>query len=557
MFNFPKPEQKLKIIPLGGVGNVTKNMYVYEYGNDIIVVDAGVGFPDEAMPGVDLIIPDISYLLKNKEKIKGILLTHGHDDHIGALPYIMNDLINIPVFGSLLTVSLAEEKLKEAGINKKINVLSGNDPILLGNFKIEKVHVTHSIPDALNYIIHTPVGTVYHGSDFKFDWTPVDGQPTEVGKIAQAGDKGVLCLLSDCLGSERPGSTLSEKVIEETMEKEISECNGKFIVTTQSSNISRLNQAIKIGLKHNRSIAIVGRSMEKNIEIAQKLSLISVPREKIIRTENIPKYQPSEVMVVVSGSQGQESSALSRVANEDHPYVKIKDGDVVVFSSDPIPGNEHAVYTLIDTLTRLGAKVSYSDVLDELHVSGHGSQNEIKMLLALTKPKFLFPIGGMFRHMRQYALLAKKMGYQENQIFLGSNGQVLELTASSANLSQGIEIKNVMIDGLGIGDVGNVVLRDRKLMAADGIVVAIVPLDENTQKLAGEPDVISRGFVYMKESEELISEVKKVIKNSIFSLDRKKVGWQFAKKRVEEDLEKFLFKKTKRRPMIVPVIIEV
>jgi len=547
----------LKIIPLGGVGNVTKNMYLYEYRDEIIIIDSGVGFPDEGMPGVDFVIPDISYLLDKKEKVKGILLTHGHEDHIGALPFLVKEFQNVPIYASLLTAGLAEEKLKEDGINKKIEIITKNNSLSLGSFTVEWIHMTHSIPDTLNFLIHTPIGTIYHGSDFKFDWTPVDGKITEVGKIASAGDKGIICLLTDCLGSERRGYTLSEQIIEETLQREINNCEGKFIVTTQSSNISRLQQAIKVALKNNRFISMVGRSIEKNLEVAQRLNYISIPKEKIVRTENISKYPPKSLMLLVAGSQGQESSALSRIANGDHPQIKIENGDVIVFSSDPIPGNENAVYNLIDTLSRLGARISYSDVLDDLHVSGHGSINELLLLLALTKPKFIFPIGGTYRHMQQYSLLAQKMGYKENQIILGNNGQTLDVAKDIVKLGQKIEMKNIMVDGLGIGDVGNVVLRDRKVMSEDGIVVVIIPLEENTARQAGEPDIISRGFVYMKESESLIGEAKKVIQDTISSQRGKITEWQFLKKKVEDNLAKFLFKKTKRRPMIVPVIIEV
>ena len=557
MFNINPGKSPLKIIPLGGVGNVTKNMYVYEYDNEIIVVDCGVGFPDEAMPGIDLVIPDVSYLRTKKNQIKGILLTHGHDDHIGALPYIIKDFMEVPIFGSRLTAALVEAKFREFGINKKVEILENGGSLSLGKYKVEWAHITHSIPQALNYIITTPIGVVYHGSDFKFDWTPVDENPPEVGKIAMAGQKGILCLLSDCLGAERKGATLSEKVVEETLEREIFDCTGKFIVTTQSSNISRLRQAIEVGLRHNRQIAVVGKSMESNIDVAQKLGFINLPKGRVIRTEDVPKFPGNELLLLVSGSQGQESSALTRVASGEHQSVKIEPGDVVVFSSDPIPGNENDVYRLIDNLAQLGARVSYTDVRDELHVSGHGSSYDLMLLLSLTKPKFVFPIGGTPRHMQQYGLIAKKLGYQANQIILGTNGQTLELTPGTANLTTNIEIKNIMIDGLGVGDVGNIVLRDRIVMSADGIVVVIIPLEQNTGKLSGEPDVISRGFVYMKEAEKLIEEAKNVVKNSVSSHKERIVEWHFIKKRVEEDLGKFFFKKTKRRPMIVAVIIEV
>lgn len=560
MFNFINKEINkgvLKIIPFGGVGNVTKNMYVYEYENDILIIDCGIGFPDDAMPGIDLVIPDISYLSDKKNKIKGILVTHGHEDHIGALPYIYNNLPDIPIYASKLAAAFIEEKFKEFNINKKVRVLEKNKELFFGRFKVDWVHITHSIPDTVNYIIRTPIGSIYHGSDFKFDWTPIDEKPPEIAKIALAGQKGILCLLSDCLGAERKGATLSEKVIEETFETEIANCPGKFIVTTQSSNISRLQLAIKVGLKNNRLIATVGKSIEKSLEIAHRLSYVNIPKEKYVRTEDVPKYPPKSLLLLVSGSQGQESSALSRITNGDHPSIKINKGDVVVFSSDPIPGNENNVYTLIDTLCRLGARVSYSDVRDELHVSGHGSQNDLLLLLSLTKPKFVFPIGGTYRHMQQYSLLAQNLGYTEDQILLGENGRILEISTKGAKLTNQVDLENVMIDGLGVGDVGDIVLRDRKQMSKDGIVVVIVHLNQITHKEIGEPDIISRGFVYMKESENLINDAKKVIIDSLLYNNERIREWQFIKKKIEEDLKKFLFKKTKRRPMIVPVIIEV
>lgn len=557
MFNLNLPKPSLKIIPLGGVGNVTKNMYVYEYENDILIVDCGVGFPDEGMPGIDLVIPDVTYLKDKVGKIKGILLTHGHDDHIGALPYIIKDFLNIPIYGSRLTASLVEEKFLEFNIKKKVEILPLDGRLNLGSFQIQWAHINHSIPDALHYIITTPIGVVYHGSDFKFDWTPPLGKPAEIGKIALASEKGILCLLSDCLGAEREGSTLSEKVVEETLEKEIFDCPGKFIVTTQSSNISRLKQAIDVGLRHNRKIGIVGRSMEGNIEVAQKLGIINLSEEKIVRTDKIPNYAPNELLLLVSGSQGQESSALVRIANDDNPHLKIKTGDVVVFSSDPIPGNENNVYNVIDALAKMGARIAYTDVRDELHVSGHGSQYDLMLLINLTKPKFLYPIGGTFRHMQQYSLLAQKMGYHEKQIILGKNGQTLELTPKNVSLQKKVDIRNIMIDGLGIGDIGNIVLRDRKQMSADGIVVVIIPLEQDTGRTAGEPDVISRGFVYVKESEELIEEAKSVIKKTLDTGKENNLDWQFTKRKIQDTLEKFFFKKTKRRPMIVTVIIEV
>jgi ribonuclease J len=553
-FNQKPKTGKLKLIPLGGVGNVTKNMYIYESESDILIVDCGIGFPDEAMPGIDLVIPDITYLEDKLQKIRGIVLTHGHDDHIAALPYILPKL-KCPVFAIKLTAGLAQARLKEFNINTIINVVDENQPLRLGNFSIEFVHVTHSVPDAANLIIDTPAGVFYHGSDFKFDWTPVDGKFSDVQKIARAGSRGILCLLSDCLRSEKPGYTLSERVIEDTLEKEIRDCPGKFIVTTQSSNISRLQQAINVAIRHNRQICFVGRSLDQNVDVATRLGYLSFPEKFVIKVDKASKVPPQNLCLIVAGSQGQPDSALARIANREHKHIVITPGDVVVFSSDPIPGNENEVYSLIDTLTEVGAKVSYSDILDSLHVSGHAASSELMLMIGLAKAKYVLPIGGTIRHMKQYAVLAKRMGYNDKNILTVSNGDSIIFENGEARPGEKIEIKNIMVDGLGIGDVGNIVLRDRKHLAEDGIVLVVVPISQTNGRLSGEPDIISRGFVYMKEAGELIDGAKIVVKKSVS--EEKVFNWQFIKKRIEENVEQYLFDKTKRRPMILAVIVEV
>lgn len=556
-YKFNKGKDVLTLIPLGGVGDVTKNMYLYEYRNEILIVDCGVGFPDEGMPGVDLILPDISYLLSKRDHIKGIIITHGHEDHMGALPYILPKL-NVPVFASRLTAGLAEAKMAEFKIPQKINIVSPQETLSLGVFKIDFVHVTHSVPDALNFIIQTPVGNFYHASDFKFDWTPVDGRYTDVGKIAEGGKRGILCLLSDCLRAEKPGYTPSEQMIEETFEREIRDCQGKFIVTTHSSNISRLQQAINVSLRHSRKICFIGRSMEQSVEVAQKLGFIKIPKQEIVRVEYLLRYPDKIVTLLVAGSQGQASSALSKIAHEDHRFVKIKSGDTVVFSSDPIPGNENAIHNLIDILTKLGARVSYSEVLEDLHISGHGAANDLALMIGLTKPHFLLPIGGTFRQMKQYAQLAQKMGYSQDQILLVEDGDKIEFTQDKkARIAGRIDVQNILVDGLGIGDVGEVVLRDRKVMAEDGVVIVIVPIDQATGQVTAEPDIVSRGFVYMRESGKLIEDAKRVVKESLLPHRGRVVDWQFIRRHIEENLENFLYQKTKRRPMILPIVVEV
>jgi ribonuclease J len=538
-------------------------MFVYEYRrdqnniSDILIVDCGIGFPDEAMFGIDLVIPDITYLRDKKDKIRGIILTHGHEDHIGALPYILPEL-KVPVYGTRLTAALAEVKLQDFGLQTKINVTNTNQVLTIGPFRVEFVHVTHSIPDATNLIIRTPVGTFYHGSDFKFDWTPIDGKQTDVGKIAKVSQEGILCLLSDCVRVESPGYTLSEELIEDTLEKEIKNCRGKFIFTTQSSNISRIQQAINVAIRNNRKIVFLGRSIEENVEVAKKLNYLEFPDMFVVSEKDLKRYKPSELALIVTGSQAQPNSALSRIAEGQHKFVSINEGDVVVFSADPIPGYENSVHNLIDILTASGASVSYSDIVDQLHVSGHGAANDLALMIGLTSPKYIIPIGGTFRQMKHYATLAQKMGYKENQVILPSNGNIIEFDGSrNAKIAGRLDLKNIMIDGLGVGDIGNVVLRDRQTMANEGIVIVVVPIEQSTGQVTAEPDIISRGFVYMKESGKLIDEAKRVVVNSLRLKKGRIMDWQYVRKQIEGNLEEFLYKETHRRPLILSVVIEV
>lgn len=553
----------LRLIPLGGSGNVTKNMYVYEYRTnphtitDILIVDCGIGFPDEEMYGVDLVIPDISYLRDKKDKIRGIVLTHGHEDHIAALPYILPEL-KVPVYGTKLTAALAEVKLRDFGLHAQVHTVGLNDILRFGPFSVEFVHVTHSIPDAANFIIRTPVGIFYHGSDFKFDWTPIDGQQTEVGKIAKISDEGILCLLSDCVRVESPGYTLSERVIEETLEREIRNCNGKFIFTTQSSNISRIQQAVNVAIKNNRKIAFLGRSIVENVEVTCKLHYLDFPDMFVIPEKEIKKYKPAELALIVTGSQAQPHSALMRMSQGQHKFATVAQNDVVVFSADPIPGYENAVHQLIDILTAAGARVAYSDITDSLHVSGHGGVNDLALMIGLTRPKFIFPIGGTYRQMRHYADLAKNMGYQDKQLILPKDGDIIQFDGThNYKISERLDLKNVMVDGLGVGDIGNVVLRDRQTMAQDGILIVVVPIELNSGRVTAEPDIISRGFVYMKESGKLINDAKKVIANSLRLKKGRILDWQFVRKQIEDNLSDFLYRETHRRPLILSVVIKV
>lgn len=550
-------EAKLKLLSLGGIGTVTKNMFVYEYKSDIIIVDCGVGFPAEGMYGVDLIIPDIDYLIPRRGNIRAIILTHAHDDHIGALPYLLPQL-KAPVYATTLTAGFAQSKLAEFNIKQTINIIKTSDVLNLGSFYIKFVHVTHSVPDAINLIIKTPIGSFYHGSDYKFDWTPIDNWQTEIGKIARIQDDKVLCLLSDCVRIEKEGYTLSERFIKDSFEREISNCEGKFIMTTQSSNIARIQLAIDTATKFGRKVCFIGRSIRQNTEIAEKLSFLKYPKKIEIPEKKIPQFRGKDLCLIVAGSQGQSDSALVRIANGENKYVKIKNGDIVVFSADPIPGNESQVHELIDALTQLEAGVSYSEILDDLHVSGHGSKNDIAMMIALVGAKYLIPIGGTPRQMRQFVQLAQNMGYKRNTILLPDSGQIIEFSQNGeVNLSKKVHLKNVMIDGLGIGDVGSLVLRDRQKMAVDGIVVVVLPIDQDTGKLTAEPDIISRGFVYMRESGELINGAKQRITKSIKEQKTHIRNWSSIRKKIQKDLQKYLYNKTHRNPMILPMVIEV
>ena len=547
----------LKIISLGGFGNVTKNMYVYETEKDIIIVDCGVGFPEEEMLGVDLVIPDISYLLPKKDKIRALFLSHGHDDHIGALPYLLPKLPDrLPIFAPRWAKGLVEDKLSEFGMIPNIEEVTEGKRVRVSDFSVEFIKVTHSIPDTLHLIIETPIGRIYHAADFKLDLSPVMGSPANQDLIRQVGEKGVLCLLSDCLNAENLGFTPPEAKLEEVWEREISDCPGKFMVTTMSSNISRLKQAIDVSLKHGRKIVLVGRSIEKNTLLAQKLKYFSYPKETFIPKKIINRFPPNSLTLLVAGSQGQVGSAMERLVNGEIEEIKIKPGDKVVFSSDSIPGNEIPIYNLIDNIYRLGAEVAYSDASGPLHVSGHGSQGDLGKLMELLKPKYLIPIGGNYRHMVAYRRLAEKNGFKRNQVIILDGGNtVIFRQDGSLDLKEKIAVGQVMVDALGVGDVGNVVLRDRQILAEEGVVVAILPISQQSHKLEDEPEVISRGFVYIKENFELLNEaiegVKKMFKSQGLSDHR------LIRQNVQGFLEKFFFDKTGRRPMVLVVIIEI
>jgi len=548
--------KKLRIISLGGV-EVNRNMDVYETEKDIIIVDCGIGFPSDDMPGIDVIIPDITYLKDKLNKIRGIFLTHGHQDHWGSLPYILPQLPNIPVYGTKLTLGLSKIKTDDANLKVDFREVDYKTVVRVGDFSVEFDHVNHSVPDSANLIIRTPAGTVYHGSDFKFDWTPVDGFRTEVQKIAKVGAEGVLLLLSDCLRVEKAGYTPSEMKVEETFDQEIQKCSGKFIVTVTSSSISRIQQAVNVALRYDRKIVFAGRSIEQNAEASIRLGFLKLPLNAIIRAEDINRYPKNKIMILATGAFGQDNSALDRMANGEHRTIKIEEGDFVTFSQDAIPGVENAVDDLINSLIKIGAEVFYSEILDDLHVSGHESRDGLKMMLAFVSPKYVMPIGGDLRMIKQYQKMAKTMGYEDEQIIIPHEGQILELENGKAKIVGKAEVKNIFVDGLGIGDVGNVVLRDRRTMSADGVVMVIVPMEKATGKIIGEVDIVSRGFVYMKESDELIGQAKKVVRDALAQHEGPMSDFRFFRRHITEHLEKFLFQATHRRPLILPVIVEV
>jgi len=548
---------KLRFIPLGGNGQVTKNMFVYEYGDDIIIVDCGMGFPSEIMYGVDMVIPDVSYLNNKRNKIRGVFITHGHEDHIGALPYLIEKL-SAPVYATRLTVGLIKVRLREQ--NKlgaaQLVEIKPRKQYQLGAFKVEPFQVSHSIPDSVGFAITSPVGTTIHTGDYKFDFTPVDGRTTDVDRLTELGKNGVLALMSDCLRSEKPGNTLSEAAIGDNFEKVIKAAKGRVLITTFSSNVSRMQQAINASLKYGRKVAVVGRSMEQNVETAAELGYLKFPRDVLVKPEKINKVPDKEVTIILAGSQGQPGSALARVANSDHKWIFLKPGDEIIFSADPIPGNQDAVYEMIDNLSRLGANVHYSDITSDFHVSGHGAQSELQLMLSLTKPKFVVPISAMHRQMRQYAALAQASGVPAQNILIVDEGGIIEFDRSGGRIAGEVETTNVFVDGIGVGDVGSIVLRDRKVLAEEGIVVVILTMNKSRNQLIGDPDIVSRGFVYMKESEKLIKEAQDIVKKTVTSNGRVK-NWMAVREKITNDLERFLFKKTARRPMVLPVIVDI
>jgi len=560
-------EEKVRFIPLGGVTDVTKNMYVYEYYRngqleDILIVDCGVGFPKEKELGVDLTIPDISYLTgegKDKvnklDKIRGIVFTHGHEDHISGISYLYDKLGAPPLFASKLTALFLQKKLEEFGFRAKIETINFDREYRFGSFFVRFIRLTHSIPDTTHILIKTPVGNLYHGSDFKLDLTPPYGSPPDFYQITKAGKEGILALLSDCLGVEREGLTLSESAVGQTFEAEMRNCRGKFIMTTFSSNISRIRQCIEAAIKFNRKIVFLGRSMKENTASAVEAGYLPLPHHLMIKEEDVSRYPPNKVCLIVAGSQAQFDSALAKLSRDENRFIKIKPGDKVIISSDPIPGNESEVNDLIEELIKKGADVVYPSVAEQLHASGHGNEEDLKFLIRFTNPRFFIPIGGTIRHQRQYQKLVKALGYDEKNVFLLDEGETIWFfKPKRAILGETIETRTIYVDAYGIGDVGQIVLRDRKSLATEGIVVVLLILDKDFRLLI-EPRIISKGFTFEKSEKELFEQAKRIAEKILKPKRGKDFNINFLKKEIAAELENFFFTKKGRKPLIVVEVV--
>lgn len=551
---------KLMIFALGGVGEIGKNMYVIQYGADIVVVDSGLKFPEEDMLGIDIVIPDISYLTENRDKVRGIVLTHGHEDHIGGLPYVLKNL-NVPVYGTRLTLGLVENKLKEAnllGDTKRILINEDSEIQLGSSLKVTFFRTNHSIPDSVGVCIETPEGNVVHTGDFKFDHTPVNGQFANLHRMAEIGQKGVLALLSDSTNAEKAGFTPSEKNVGIVLEDIFRKAEQRVVVATFASNVHRIQQVVNAAESTGRKITVIGRSMVNVVSIASELGYLNVPDGMLIEPEEMNRMAANRVVVLCTGSQGEPMSALTRMARSSHRKVDILPGDTVIIAATPVPGNEKYVGRTIDELFRLGANVIYSGSNSGVHVSGHGSQEELKLMLNLMKPKYFIPIHGEYRMQRKHALLAESVGVESQNIFITEIGEIVEIQGGAARKAGKVTAGNVLIDGLGVGDVGNIVLRDRKLLSQDGILVVVVTLSKQNGAIVSGPDIISRGFVYVRESEGLLDEANRIVSSTLQRLMSEKVNeWASLKTSVKDSLGRFLYEQTRRRPMILPIIMEV
>ncbi|MBO5665825.1 MAG: ribonuclease J [Firmicutes bacterium] len=552
-----KEGSPVRLIPLGGLHEIGKNITVLEYKDDLMIIDCGMSFPDDEMFGIDIVIPDFTYLVKNREKIRGMVITHGHEDHIGAIPYLVKEL-NIPIYGTRLTLGLVENKLKEHGLKAKLKVVRAGDKIKMGSFTVETIRTTHSIADSICLCIDTPAGKIFHTGDFKVDYTPLEGQPIDFHRLAEIGNQGVLLLMDDSTNAERKGYTPSERTVGVTLENIFRNCTSRILVATFSSNIHRVQKIIDTAVQYKRKVAISGRSMINVVNLAIELGYITVPAGTLVDINKIRHIKDSELVIITTGSQGEPMSALSRMASNDHKAVQIKKGDVVVLSSSPIPGNEKTISNVVNKLFEKGAEVIYSDIAD-IHVSGHACAEELKLIHSLLKPKFFVPVHGEYRHLRQHAMIAEELGMDKKNIFMMDNGEVLEVSSNKAvKTKETVPCQGVMVDGLGVGDVGNIVLRDRKLLSEGGLIIVAVGIDRSTGEVVTGPDIISRGFVYVREAEDLIEQMRRI------AFDRLQIcrvegirDWAAMKNWVRDDLRDFIYQTTKRSPVILPIFMEV
>ena len=554
---FKKNTNKIKVMALGGLNEIGKNMTAIEYKDEIMVIDAGLSFPEDEMLGVDIVIPDITYLERNKDRVKGIFITHGHEDHIGALPYILKK-IDVPVYGSRLAIGLIQVKLKEHRLNAKLNVITPRQVIKLKNMDVEFIKVNHSIPDACAIAVHTDQGIIFHTGDFKIDLTPIDGDVMDMHRICELSKKGVLLMLADSTNAEKPGMSMSERTVGAGLDDLFRKAdNSRIIVATFASNIHRLQQIMSTAEKFNRKVAVSGRSMINVVGVAKELGYLDIKDDTIIDLNDISKYKDNELVIVTTGTQGEPMSALARMASSEHKKVEIKKGDLVIISAQAIPGNEKLISKVINLLSERGAEVVNNSIVD-IHVSGHAAQEELKIMHRLVRPKYFLPAHGEFRMLKKHADIAEELGMPKENIFVMNTGDILELDKNSARVAGHIQTGNILVDGLGVGDVGNIVLRDRKHLSEDGLMIVVVTISKEDGKVLAGPDIISRGFVYVRESEDLMDGAKFVIKEVLRICEEKNIKeWAYLKNNIKEDLKDYLYQRTKRNPMILPIIMEV
>lgn len=551
-------DESIKVIPLGGLNEIGKNMTAFQYNDEILLVDCGMTFPSDEMYGIDVVIPDMTFVAENREKLKGLMVTHGHEDHIGGIPYLLKKIGSIPIYGTPLTCGLIQNKLKEHGLKADLRVIKAGDRVVVGSFSVEALQMTHSIADAVGFAIDTPAGTIFHTGDFKIDYTPLKGEPIDFHRLAELGRKGVLLLMADSTNAHRKGYTPSEQTVVATLENLFATAKGRMIIATFASNVNRIQKVIEIAAQHKRKVAVSGRSMVNIIEISTELGYLDIPEGTLIDINKIKNYKDSEIVLITTGSQGEPMSALTRMASNDHRSVQIKPGDMVVLSSSPIPGNEKMITDVINKLLMKGAKVVNSSIAD-IHVSGHPCQEELKLIHSLLRPKFFVPVHGEYKHLNEHARIAESIGTPHENIFILKNGSVLNLSADHAEVAkEEVTAGKVLVDGLGVGDVGNIVLRDRKLLSESGLILVVAAIEKGSGFLVSGPEILSRGFVYVRESEELITSAREIVRDVINHCQEKGLrDWAAMKNAIRDELRTFIYETTKRSPIILPILLEV